>query len=242
MSLDPVDADPSPAWRGTAVHDVLEYWAREDGCDPAKLRPRALAMLHDERTHPMLRALWAPRLFEAIDWIATKIVEQDGEGRVVLDVEREGVIPIAGIELRGKYDRIDRMPDGTLAVVDYKTGQAPSPKAARAGFTLQLGLLGLIAERGGFAPVTGKVTAFEYWSLAKHKDGFGRIVSPVDPAGKYDKLLPHEFIPTATEHFADAVGRWLTGSEAFTAKLKPEYAPWSDYDQLMRRDEWYGRD
>lgn len=242
MSLDPVDADPSPAWRGTAVHDVLEHWAREDGCDPTKLRPRALAMLHDERTHPMLRALWAPRLFEAIDWIATRIVEQDGEGRVVLDVEREGVIPIAGVELRGKYDRIDRMPDGTLAVVDYKTGQAPSPKAAKAGFTLQLGLLGLIAERGGFAPVTGKVAAFEYWSLAKHKDGFGRIVSPVDPAGRYEKMLPQDFIPTATEHFADAVGRWLTGSEAFTAKLKPEYAPWSDYDQLMRRDEWYGRD
>ena len=242
MALDPVDADPSAAWRGTAVHDVLEHWAREDGCDPAKLRPRALAMLDDERTHPMLRALWAPRLFEAIDWIATKIVEQDGEGRVVLDVEREGVIPIAGVELRGKYDRIDRMPDGLLAVVDYKTGQAPSPRAARAGFTLQLGLLGLIAERGGFAPITGTVGAFEYWSLAKHLGNFGRISSPVDAAGKYDKLLPHEFVPTATEHFTDAVGRWLTGDEAFTAKLKPEYAPWSDYDQLMRRDEWYGRD
>ena len=240
--LDPVDADPSAAWRGTAVHDVLEHWAREDGCDSASLRPRARAMLHDERTHPMLRALWAPRLYEAIDWIATKIAEQGEEGRVVLDVEREGTIPIAGVELRGKYDRIDRLPDGSLAVVDYKTGQAPSPKAARAGFTLQLGLLGLIAERDGFKPIVGKVSAFEYWSLAKYQGSFGRISSPVDPAGKYDKLLPHEFIPTATEHFADAVARWLTGSEAFTAKLKPEYAPWSDYDQLMRRDEWYGRD
>jgi ATP-dependent helicase/nuclease subunit B len=24
--------------------------------------------------------------------------------------------------------------------------------------------------------------------------------------------------------------------------LHPEYAPYGDYDQLMRRDEWYGRE
>ena len=39
--LDPVDADPTPAWRGSAVHEVLEQWMKEDDCDPAKLRPRA---------------------------------------------------------------------------------------------------------------------------------------------------------------------------------------------------------
>mgnify|MGYP006142135021 CR=1 FL=1 len=38
-----------------------------------------------------------------------------------------------------------------------------------------------------------------------------------------------------------AAGQWLTGSEPFTAKLHPEYAPYGDYDQLMRLDEWYGR-
>ena len=42
-------------------------------------------------------------------------------------------------------------------------------------------------------------------------------------------------------HFTDAVQRWLTGSEAFTAKLNPAYAPYGDYDQLMRLEEWYGR-
>ena len=34
----------------------------------------------------------------------------------------------------------------------------------------------------------------------------------------------------------------LTGDAPFTAKLVPEYAPYTEYDQLMRRDEWYGRD
>ena len=36
--------------------------------------------------------------------------------------------------------------------------------------------------------------------------------------------------------------KWLTGAEPFTAKLHPIYAPYGDYDQLMRLDEWYGRE
>lgn len=242
MALDPVDADPSAAWRGTAVHEILEVWAREDQCAPDTLRVRALAMLADERTHPMMRALWQPRLMEAIDWIAAEIARGSSLGRQVLAVEREGRIDIAGVTLTGKFDRIDRMPDGTLAVIDYKTGKAPSSASVRAGFSLQLGLLGLIAERGGFEGIQGDARGFEYWSLGKRNDSFGYITSPVDPAGKAEKVRPEDFPALAAHHFTEAVAAWLTGGEAFTAKLHPEYAPYADYDQLMRRDEWYGRE
>ncbi|WP_422051156.1 double-strand break repair protein AddB [Sphingomonas leidyi] len=240
MPLDPVDADPSAAWRGTAVHDVLQKWFELDGCDPAKLRARAEAMLVDARTHPMMRALWQPRLMEAIDWIARQIAE-DPE-RKVLAVELDGDIEFAGVKLRGKFDRIDRLPDGGLAIVDYKTGQPPSTRAVRAGFSLQLGLLGLIAERGGFADIEGVARAFEYWSLARspRTGGFGYVDSPVDPKKK-EPIPAEEFVDIAAHHFADAVRAWLTGDQPFTAKLVPEYAPYAEYDQLMRRDEWYGR-
>ena len=241
-SLDPVDADPSAAWRGTAVHDVLETWAREDECDPAKLRARALDMLVDERTHPMMRALWQPRLMEAIDWIAGKITEGLETGRRVLAVEQEGEMQIAGVTLTGKFDRIDRMADGGLAVIDYKTGQPPSPAALRAGFSLQLGLLGLIAENRGYDGISGTAAAFEYWSLGRKGDGFGYVTTPVDPEGKNKRIPTAEFTATAAHHFSEAAGAWLTGSEPFTAKLHPEFAPYAEYDQLMRRDEWYGRE
>ncbi len=52
---------------------------------------------------------------------------------------------------------------------------------------------------------------------------------------------PEEFLAHAAAHFLDAAGKWLTGDEPFTAKLNPAYAPWGDYDQLMRLEEWYGR-
>ncbi|UZK69852.1 double-strand break repair protein AddB [Sphingomonas sp. S1-29] len=242
MPLDPVDADPTPAWRGTAVHAVLQAWSEQDQCRPDALKPRALAMLGDARTHPVLRALWQPRLIEAIDWIAGELTRQRDEGRAVIDVEQAGKLQIAGVTLSGKYDRIDRMPDGTLGIVDYKTGTPPSNKAVSAGYSLQLGLIGLIAERGGFERVDGIARTFEYWSLGRNAGKFGFIRSPVAPEGKGGKIDPDDFIATAQAHFADAVGRWLTGDEPFIAKLEPEFAPYAEYDQLMRRDEWYGRE
>ncbi|WP_426260797.1 double-strand break repair protein AddB [Sphingomonas sp. DC1100-1] len=242
MPLDPVDADPSAAWRGTAVHDILEQWWKQDGCAPDALVARATAMLEDERTHPMMRALWRPRLMEAVRWIADTVTALDAEGRTVASAEGKGHVTIAGVTLSGRYDRVDRLADGTLAIVDYKTGKPPSAAAVRAGYSLQLGLLGAIAERGGFQEVKGKAGGFEYWSLGKKKDQFGYIETPVDAEGKRDKIVTTEFTTIAVSNFVDAAGTWLTGDAPFTAKLVPEYAPYAEYDQLMRRDEWYGRD
>jgi ATP-dependent helicase/nuclease subunit B len=241
MPLDPVDADPSAAWRGTAVHAVLQQWFERDDCAPDRLRARAAAMLADERTHPMVRALWQPRLMEAIDWIAGEMARQAQEGRKVLAVERRGTIAFAGVELSGTFDRIDRLADGGLAIVDYKTGQPPSPRAVRAGYSLQLGLLGLIAEEGGFAGIDGIARCFEYWSLARKGGSLGFIDSPVSPR-KRDPIPADEFVAIAGGNFHEAVQDWLTGERPFTAKLVPEHAPYAEYDQLMRRDEWYGRD
>lgn len=236
--LDPVDADPSAAWRGTAVHDVLEKWSKLDGCDPQALEPRVLGMLAG--AHPMMRALWQPRLIEAVRWIVREIAARPQ--RRVLAVEREGAIDFAGVTLKGKFDRIDAMGDGTLGIVDYKTGQPPSTRAVRAGYSLQLGLLGLIAERGGFEGISGRASCFEYWSLARKGGEFGYIATPVDAGGKYGRMLPDEFVPVAAENFTETARAYLTGGAPFTAKLHPEYAPYSEYDQLMRRDEWYGRE
>ncbi|HJO66193.1 MAG TPA: PD-(D/E)XK nuclease family protein, partial [Sphingomonas sanguinis] len=240
--LDPVDADPSAAWRGTAVHDILEMWWKEDRCDVEALRPRALAMLRDQNTHPMMRALWQPRLIEAIDWIAAEVAAKAGEGRHVLSAEGKGEAKLAGVTLTGRFDRIDKAADGSLVVIDYKTGKPPSTTAVREGFSLQLGLLGLIAERGGFEGVAGKAGGFEYWSLGRGRDGLGYISTPVDPDGKRERIRTDEFVSIAAGNFAETAGQWLTGDAPFTAKLVPEYAPYAEYDQLMRRDEWYGRD
>ena len=234
-SIDPVDADHTAAWKGTAVHQVLQGWLQHDNCEPDKLRPRAERLLQDEAIHPMLRALWAPRLLEAIDWIAAMERDNQGKGRRPLKAEVAGETSLAGVIVHGRVDRIDSLGNGGLAIIDYKTGAPPTQKAVNAGFALQLGLLGLISRAGGFDEVHGDPQAFEYWSLQRYRGSFGRLMCP-------DKdMQPGEFLEHAHANFRDAADRWLTGSEPFTAKLNPAYAPYGDYDQLMRLEEWYGR-
>ena len=233
--IDPVDADHSAAWKGTAVHEVLQQWLDQDECNPDKLRSRAERLLADESIHPMLRALWAPRLLEAIEWIANIERENRAEGRRPLKAEIAGEAPLAGVTVYGRADRLDRLADGGLAIIDYKTGQPPTQKSVTEGFALQLGLLGLIGRAGGFEGASGDPEAFEYWSLARHKGSFGKLMRP-------DKdIQPGEFLDHAYRSFAQAARKWLTGTEPFTAKLNPAYAPYGDYDQLMRLEEWYGR-
>jgi ATP-dependent helicase/nuclease subunit B len=233
--LDPVDADHSAAWKGTAVHKVLEDWLKEDDCDPARLMARATELLADSTIHPMLRALWSPRLLEAIRWVEQQEIVNRENGRRPIAAESWGEATLAGVDLYGKADRIDRLADGGVAIVDYKTGAAPRQKAVEAGLALQLGLLGLIAREGGFEGVSGEPRAHEYWSLTKYRDRFGRCVCPDS------KMGASEFLDHAFAHFARAAGDYLTGSKEFTAKLNPAYAPYGDYDQLMRLEEWYGR-
>lgn len=232
---DPVDADHTAAWKGTAVHDVLQQWLEQDDCEPASLRARAQELLAQETIHPMLRALWAPRLLEAIDWIAKLESDNRATGRRPLKAEISGEALVADIEFYGRADRLDRLADGGIAIIDYKTGAPPTQKAVEAGFALQLGLLGLIGCAGGFEGVSGKPEAFEYWSLARHRGSFGRLMRP-------DKDMESgEFLEHARRNFAETARKWLTGTEPFTAKLNPAYAPYGDYDQLMRLEEWYGR-
>ena len=131
-------------------------------------------------------------------------------------------------------DRIDRLPSGKLAILDFKTGKPPAKKQVEAGFALQLGLLGMIAEDGGFENVAEAPTQLEYWSLAKH--------DRKDQRGFVEEIGPAEHIlAEARHHFSEAAARWLTGNDPFTAKLQPRFACYGDYDQLMRLEEWLGR-
>jgi len=237
-----VDADPSAAWRGSAVHAVFEAWIKQDDCDPSRLRPRAEALLRETAAHPVLRTLWAPRLLEAIDWVANEVAVGLTEGRRPIAAERKGAIEVGGITLEGTVDRVDRLADGNLAIVDWKTGKPPSKRAVAEGFSMQLGLLGLIAERGGFEDVTGTPREFEYWSLAAGKDGtLGYRTSPVGLNRQGEGIDPADFTTRAAGILAAAVDYYLKGDAPFVAKLHPQYAPYGDYDQLMRLDEWYGR-
>ena len=234
--LEPVDADHSAAWKGSAVHKVLQSWLEDSDCDPDDLIEQARQLVQGDAIHPMLRALWQPRLLEAISWVADQERANRTGRRLPIAAEKDGKTDIAGITVYGRADRIDRLADGSLAIVDYKTGKPPQPKAVDAGFALQLGLLGLIARDGGFLDINGHPAAHEYWSMAKDNKGNFGFKMP----GR--SVWGSEFLDRSEAHFLELATKYLTGDEPFTAKLHPAFAPYGDYDQLMRLEEWYGRD
>lgn len=238
--LDPLEAAPEAAWRGTEVHLLLENWLKSGSTDVEELVAAAEARLARSDVTAILRALWSPRLIAALRWVGQTINANRAEARtpIIAATEKRGEIDVAGIVLSGKADRIDHMADGTLGIVDYKSGGKVSKKAVDAGFVLQLGLLGAIAEGDGFPDATGDVTTFEYWRLSKtRKGGFGWSETPFrrDGAG----IQADGFTAMALDRLTEAAV-WLTTDAPFTAKLRPEYALYADYDQLMRLEEWYG--
>ncbi len=251
--LDEIDGEASAAWRGTMIHNILEKWVSEDHLNPEKLMARAEALLNDDALHPTERMFWQPRLLEQIHWIAQQsqsLIDQDK--RKILAVEASGTYDIEGITIKGMADRIDRLADGRLAIIDYKSGGHPSLKQIKSGFALQLGLLGLLAEKEAFSgmdeqKITGTCGAFEYWTFQKNsKDkSFGKIWPATLDELSEKKALTHiateDMVALSHEHSAEAIRSYILGDAPFEAQRHPEYAPYNDYAHLSRLMEWYGR-
>jgi ATP-dependent helicase/nuclease subunit B len=236
-TLDALDAEPSAAWRGEVAHAILERWHKQGGA----IRAVADEVLEEMNTHPLMRGLWGPRLLAALDWVERSIAA--APERQVAAVEARGEIRFMDVTIHGRVDRIDRLPDGELAIVDYKTGAPPTNRQVQEGYALQLGTLGLMARAGAFSGVSGEPTRFEYWSLSKAKSGeFGHFSEPILEGKKKTGIPRDEFLPVAERFLVEALEKWIKGDDAFTARLNPDAPGYADYDQLMRLDEWQGRE
>jgi ATP-dependent helicase/nuclease subunit B len=240
-ALEPPGGEPDAKWRGTFLHDILDKWQRDDDCAPDALVARVRKAFNDAPVHPVVKRLWQPRFEQAAGLFEGLVAQDRATGRSPLASEVKGSATRAGITLTGKADRIDRLVDGTLAILDYKTGAPPGNKQILAGYALQLGLLGWLAEQGAFDDVNGAATAFEYWSQARTQNGDQTFGYRSIPTGtRKDKISADQMVAHTLSHFDDAAARWLTGDAPFTGKERPEFT-FGEFDHLMRYDEWIGR-
>lgn len=137
--IDKLPTPPSPAAaRGTLVHSVLERlfdltaaertpqaahdllpgeWERMVAEDPA-----LVAMLTDEDVTDDVWFQEAARLIDV--WFTLEDPQRLEPAERELAVEQE----IEGLTLRGYVDRLDVAPDGSMRVVDYKTGRSPAER------------------------------------------------------------------------------------------------------------------
>ncbi len=128
--------------RGSLVHGVLErFWQTVRSRDALLALPRTArlelltaaaeeTLQHHERRNrydlpPRLRGLELRRLVAMADgWLE---LERERPPFRVVDIEQRHDFVAGNLRLRTRIDRIDELANGTLAVIDYKTGR-PDPQ------------------------------------------------------------------------------------------------------------------
>ncbi|HVY13810.1 MAG TPA: PD-(D/E)XK nuclease family protein, partial [Rhodopila sp.] len=183
---------------------------------------------------------WEPRLERIADWVAEQeIMRRSVRAPAAIDPEASGRIelsrPGGPFCLAGRADRIERYPDGTLAILDYKTGRPPTQKDVDAGLAPQLVLEAAMAAIGGFgAAWAGETHDLVYWHLTGG--------SPAGTEYPLFRKAPGD-IPAAAADALERLGALVDDFDRpdrpYLSRPNPDAASrFAKYDQLARVAEW----
>ena len=223
--LDPLRPEADPRLRGVVLHDMLERFVLSGGTTEAELLAVADAVLADRVAWPLARTIWRSRIGKAagafLDWSAAT-----GGSPVLL--EKAGRVALAGFDfaLTGKPDRIDRLADGRLLVIDYKTGNPPTELQQKT-YDKQLLLAAAMAERGGFPGLDPEEVAKVAFIGLKAE--LKTVETTMEPGQ----------VGAVWEQFVQLMTSYGDASQGYTARralMKEGDA--SDYDHLSRFGEW----
>lgn len=244
--LDPPDQPPDARLRGDVIHRVLEIFQQRH----AKTLPEDTVALPELLTlgrsefgawleQPEIAALWWPRFERAMRWFLVYERERRAGGFLPALLEQEGQFeisaPAGSFTLKAKADRIDRHDaDGRLAILDYKTGNPPTPKQVSSGLSPQLALEAAIAQGGGFHGLSpADIAELVYIRLGggaepgeeKRIEGTSRTEIP--PAD--------ELAREALARLSGWVARFDDEAIPYLSRPRPQFVDYpGDYDHLAR--------
>ncbi len=241
------EADEPPGYRerGTLMHEAIALAALggafeqdRDACYAALIaagRQAFAPLAHD----PAVMSFWWPRYQRIARWlaeeeaaqrasIAQSLIEEQGETQWQAASGR-------AFRLTARADRIIERTDGTLAILDYKTGSPPTNTQVLASYAQQLPLEGAIARLGGF----GRIAAGKSLSQLAYIHLNGQ-----EPPAERREVKPDK---QSLDDLADAS---LEGTRALLEAYEDEATPYvshrlmqftrsvGTYDHLARVAEW----
>ena len=249
--VQPLSRDVTPLLFGTMVHEALEEfvrrWPRELPDDAAEALFALLVEKHREcigneehlqqvRERLKRMARWFVHDADCErSWRRDLLrAHPECEGRIAFDIAG------APFSLSARADRLDVLADGTLRIIDYKTGTLPSRGGDK--YDPQIDLEAAIAMHGGFGDA-GEAREVRELLLVRVHGG--------EPPGRVDKWHkrpgrgkpPPEYGPAwRAEQALDGLKRLL---EDYAGPAQP-YLPLDhgqrpredDYDHLSRWREW----
>ncbi|MCI5077571.1 double-strand break repair protein AddB [Oricola sp.] len=249
LRLKPIEElvrDPGAAERGSLFHAIFEHVVREhvDPLAPDALdRTLAIArhLFDAEDLPPDIRATWWPRVEAAAAEI--KAWEADRAAGVA---ERHAEIVAAptpvgqsGVVLTGRADRMDRRSDGSVDIIDFKTGTPPSARMVKALLAPQLPLEGALLLEGAFSefgPANPAGMAYV------HIDPKGRVreknALKGDRSG--DDVDPVDASQGAWQKLKDMLAYYGIETNGYQSQRMPQkvHDRPGDYDHLARTREW----
>ena len=213
--------DPSAQEKGTLLHRFLAESALlflETWSHPA----RTTAILHQALdhfltqfpTHPEIQGLWRHQWRAAIKWLCYQHAEMPKP--ITIFAELPGALSLVcaqhPFQIRGRFDRVDLMEDGTYHLWDYKTGQVPAMRDILDHKALQLTFGAHMIQQGAFpglAPETGplkvrkQVTQIGYLGLSgKHQGGdIMTLDAPLPDLMRDVAVAVNELLTTLVSHY-----------------------------------------
>lgn len=238
--------DPGAADRGTLYHRILARFVA-DGIDPAAADARdqliriAREAFDAEALPAEVEAIWWPRMETLADhYIAW---ERERNARVAdRFAECGGLVEFADLStmLTGYADRIDRMSNGSVEIIDFKTGTNPSVKQARTLLAPQLPLEGAMARLGGFAKAgeIGTVADLIYVRLREREFYEERLSKEATKSA--EAITGDGLSDEALAKVRALVAAYRDPGKAYGSRARPFMAGdfSGDYDHLARAREW----
>ena len=239
--LDPLEADPAAADRGTIIHDTLDRFIRETtgalSVDAeARLYEIGQSVFSNLAKHPVVHAFWWPRFERVARWFI-EIERRRRADITVSETEVQGQLALSvdnlEFTLTAVADRVDRLAAGGYAILDYKTGKAPTSADIADGFAPQLPLEAAIAMAGGFRNLPPeRVESLSFWRL-----------SGGQPAGEIQNIKGDigELAEMARNGLVELIAAYNDVKTPYAAVPNPAKAPrFNDYEHLARLSEWLG--
>jgi ATP-dependent helicase/nuclease subunit B len=245
LGLDPLEslANKSDArLRGILFHAAIADWTShkldQSGLNSLQLlqeagRKAMLPLMGD----PEVAAFWMPAFGRMAIWLADadhqlreNVVRFFSEvaGKITFNV---GSTPHV---LTARADRIDILSNDVARIIDYKTGEIPTPQQVKSGFSPQLLLEAAILKSGGFKDIPPITTG----ELVYVKLSAGRVPG---------ELVPITFKQNSVDEKAmsqlDGLKGHLANYQSVETAYVPRRAPKAEmqvmsYDHLSRFAEW----
>ena len=246
-------AEPDARERGTLIHEIVEAFVK--GGDPAapdagtRLIALGRTMFGRARLPDHIHALWWSH-FEGM--VPGYLAWERERAADVVDriAERGGGVEVLAasdgapaIRLKARADRIDVMNDGTVELIDYKTGTTPAIREARSLLAPQLALEAAMAARGGFAGVgRPRTSSLVYVRLRPGEDAYGKPNAHGETieTGKPDDPTADAIAARAWGQLGALLARYRDPGQPYPSRLMPQREGAMDgpYDHLARAREW----